>query len=480
VTFTATVQDDVPDNVKRVAVLYAPEGSGDWTLLDLVLDPVSDRWTGAALVDGAVQYTLYALDGAGNVGLSTNKGQFHRTIEAPTPSGIAVAVAGTAASGGWLFDATVTITGPENVLITYKVDNGPAAQYTGPFSVSGTGIHIVSAIGTDGSSGGAIVPLDNADPTVSLVAPFDGVTYLRGEQVQADYLCLDAGSGVDSCSGPVAPSDLIDTSTPGVNEFMVDVTDVAGNVSSSATYYFIVCATDEDCDGVASVSDNCPLDPNPLQENFDAGPLDNGPGTVGDDETVPNEDHIGDTCDDDDDNDGILDFDDVNPLMSVEACGILAGSSDGHAMPDGGDNSYSDGDPSSWDTDGDGVRDGAECVVGTDPRMPTLSDRNACIAATGLSDSDHDGLLDDWEFCGWGTDPLQPNTDGDDLGDCVEVMDVNGNGVVTHADAVLVRQDVFGVSIGDRASMDINRSAVLTNADAAFIQQAVFGLVVCL
>ena len=61
-------------------------------------------------------------------------------------------------------------------------------------------------------------------------------------------------------------------------------------------------------------------------------------------------------------------------------------------------------------------------------------------------------------------------------GDCLEVMDVNGNGVATNADAVAVKQAVFSVIIGDLAAMDINGNGVITNADAVFIQQAVFNV----
>ena len=131
--------------MKRVIVLYKPEQSGQWPLLDLVLDPVSQRWTGAAAFTGSVQYTLYALDTSGNVALSTNKGEYHQTIAAPIQSGVAVSRVGTVGGSGWFLDATVTVTGPIGTQVTVKVDNGPAQLYTGSFAVIGTGIHIVTA-----------------------------------------------------------------------------------------------------------------------------------------------------------------------------------------------------------------------------------------------------------------------------------------------------------------------------------------------
>jgi hypothetical protein len=61
-------------------------------------------------------------------------------------------------------------------------------------------------------------------------------------------------------------------------------------------------------------------------------------------------------------------------------------------------------------------------------------------------------------------------------GDCLEVMDVNGNGAVSNADAVVVKQAAFSMIIGDLWAIDINGNGVITNADAVFIQQAVFDL----
>jgi hypothetical protein len=55
-------------------------------------------------------------------------------------------------------------------------------------------------------------------------------------------------------------------------------------------------------------------------------------------------------------------------------------------------------------------------------------------------------------------------------------MDTNGNGVVTNADALAVKQAVFGVVVGDLAAMDINGNGVLTNGDAMFILHALFDM----
>jgi hypothetical protein len=245
---------------------------------------------------------------------------------------------------------------------------------------------------------------------------------------------------------------------------------------------------DSDCDGVLDGGDNCASVHNATQANSDSGPtppagnvgfISNGSGVPGDDLSVPNGDALGDACDDDDDNDGLPDADDSEPLGATGICAAFAGSSSGHAAPTGGDVGYSDGTPPSWDTDGDAVPDARECIVGTNPRVGDGAHRGMCAATTGAGDADGDGLQDVWEVCGWGTSASNTNGDGDGLGDCVEVMDVNGSGVGNNNDAVLVKQHFFGIIVGDRAAMDINRSATVNNNDAVLIQQAFFGVNPC-
>ena len=84
-------------------------------------------------------------------------------------------------------------------------------------------------------------------------------------------------------------------------------------------------APDTDADGVTDSADNCPADPNPLQENNDF-------------------DAWGDVCDSDDDNDGVSDVDEMN--------------FDG----DPAYNPATDTDPFNADSDGDNYPDGSDPV----------------------------------------------------------------------------------------------------------------------
>lgn len=242
---------------------------------------------------------------------------------------------------------------------------------------------------------------------------------------------------------------------------------------------------DDDGDSVWDGVDNCPTAANGDQLNSDSGPSppkgflgdvggwSNGPDAPGDDATVANGDHIGDVCDPDNDNDGRLDADELagagcgGVLTAVSTDNIYGGIT---SPPPGG---------TSWDADGDTVPDGVECALGTNPTVGAAADRAACSASltNPNGDDDADGLFNVWEKCKWGTNPALDftNTDGDALGDCKEVMDVNGNGIVNASDGILVLQAVLGTSIGDLAAMDINANGIVTASDRTVILQKVFG-----
>jgi gliding motility-associated-like protein len=83
-------------------------------------------------------------------------------------------------------------------------------------------------------------------------------------------------------------------------------------------------------------------------------------------------------------------------------------------------------DPLNPDTDGDGVLDGTEVADGTDANNPCdlliVSQTVTPSAAWGALDCDNDGLTNDQELLG-GTDPLNPDTDGDGVLDGTEVAD---------------------------------------------------------
>jgi hypothetical protein len=254
------------------------------------------------------------------------------------------------------------------------------------------------------------------------------------------------------------------------------------------------CAVDTDEDGIDDGPDNCGTVPNPDQLNADSGPpppaseagaIGNGPGVPGDDATVPNGDELGDACDPDTDNDSLDDVDDGALLSNCVPIGQVAN----HPSPTAGDITYNDNDDlvmlgagdngPSWDTDGDAVRDGVECTLGLNPRIAAPGDRTSCnVFAGGTADDDGDSMDNQAEVCKWGTSPDDQDSDDDSMGDCREIMDVNGNKLTNNNDAVIVLSATFGV-IGMDGGFDINGNSLVNSVDAVLIQQAFFGVVPC-
>ncbi|MDI6856794.1 MAG: dockerin type I domain-containing protein [Dehalococcoidia bacterium] len=230
--------------------------------------------------------------------------------------------------------------------------------------------------------------------------------------------------------------------------------------------------TDWDGDGVADGADNCPYVYNPAQTNTDAETIDNGPVVVGDDVTAPYGDALGDACDDDDDNDWLLDSGEV-----------AAGT-----------------DPLDQDTDGDRVLDGAEVLLGSDPLDPGSrpsctgivdadkdclpADVEALFGSSDVArDSDADGITDSVEVKGWGTSPVAGDSDGDACDDDKEIADVNGDAVANSLDYVRVAQRVFGVQDDDpddgnpvpdpdmqvSPAFDVNKDGVMSSLDSTLV-----------
>jgi hypothetical protein len=140
-----------------------------------------------------------------------------------------------------------------------------------------------------------------------------------------------------------------------------------------------------------------------------------------------------------------------------------------------------DDDPPAWDSDGDAVRDGAECALGTDPTNP--ADRPTVAQCGGSGDTDTDGLLDVWETCKWGTDPSVIDSDSDGTGDCKEAADVDGNGVldfvsdvISYAKAALLPAGCGAGQYGKDGDFDLNKDGVVDFVGDA-IQEAKFALI---
>jgi len=234
--------------------------------------------------------------------------------------------------------------------------------------------------------------------------------------------------------------------------------------------------TDLDADAVLNWLDSCPTVSNGGQQNAD-NEIDNGPGIATADGSVPNAvaDTEGDACetDGDADNDGLPDSQDTEPLGSTGICAAFAGASGSHPHPAGGDITNDDNangtaappmgtdaadNGPSWDTDNDGVLDGVECQLGTNPRdrfsKPTVAQ------CGGTADADGDGLKAWTEKCRWGTSDSSADSDGDGVKDCVEANDTNGDGAQNSTDSSNSAAAANG-TIGKTADFDLDGNGLV-------------------
>jgi hypothetical protein len=161
------------------------------------------------------------------------------------------------------------------------------------------------------------------------------------------------------------------------------------------------------------------------------------------DDSVPNGDADVDACDTDDDNDGIADGSDPQPGGDV----TYDDDNDGNPAMGclGGTDTDAGEDGPSWDADCDGRRDGISGAT--------------CASLSASTDGDGDRVPERAEVCNWGTSDGDTDSDGDGLTDCLEIVDVNGDGMkaflsdlIPYAKAV----QLPGASFGKDGDFDYN------------------------
>jgi Thrombospondin type 3 repeat len=152
-----------------------------------------------------------------------------------------------------------------------------------------------------------------------------------------------AASGVPSSIAPGATASFTVTFTPGALSTRGAVMNIASNDADENPFNFPVTGVgttpDRDGDGIPDDVDNAPDIFNPGQADYD-------------------HDGVGDVADPDDDNDGVADGQDANPLDPNS-------DSDGDGLTDLFETT-SGLNPLNRDTDGDGVGDATDAF----PRMP--------------------------------------------------------------------------------------------------------------
>ena len=239
----------------------------------------------------------------------------------------------------------------------------------------------------------------DSDGCIRVINDTDGDGLLDDEDPDDDNDGLSDKEEEKIGSDPLLP----DTDSDGLND--LEESETGTNPTKA----------DTDGDTYNDTDDLFPLDPEEFKDN--------------------DKDGIGDNGDEDDDNDGSLDFDEK-----------IYGT-----------------DPLKPDTDGDGLTDGQENVLGTDPKDQDTDDDGLLdgndpfpFDPFEIADLDRDGIPDDIDDdddgdnvkdaveIGLGTDPRNPDTDGDGLNDGSELLrNTNPKNADTDKDGTIDPDDHF-------------------------------------
>jgi NHL repeat len=206
-SFTVRTADSGdPTRVKRVFVLAIPANqsgaSVSWLGVDLSLT-APGTWTGGITIAPStpgVEFIVQVVDAAGNIGVSSNKGALYQDQPPSTPSPDAPVVTvdpASPASGWFAAQATVTVTDPHNLTLSYSIDRGPETAYVTPFAVSGAGAHQVVARNSAGRATTARVSIDNTAPTTQCATP---APTWSGANVSVSCVATDDGIGLANAS----------------------------------------------------------------------------------------------------------------------------------------------------------------------------------------------------------------------------------------------------------------------------------------
>ncbi|XP_050537830.1 cartilage oligomeric matrix protein [Daktulosphaira vitifoliae] len=211
-----------------------------------------------------------------------------------------------------------------------------------------------------------------------------------------------------------------------------------------------VCDSDADNDGIPNTPDNCPLVSNPDQLDSDQDGADKKGDACDNCPTIPNidqcdtdHDGIGDACDSDIDNDGVLNLIDNCPKSPNPD----QKDSDGDGLGDVCDNCPYMANPAQTDTDKDLIGDACDSDI----------------------DKDKDGIQDSVDNCPKIANPDQLDTDADGKGDECD-LDCDNDGISNRLDnCVLVynpdQRDSNGDGRGDACQGDFDRDNVPDHLD---------------
>jgi hypothetical protein len=224
---------------------------------------------------------------------------------------------------------------------------------------------------------------------------------------------------------------------------------------------------DTDGDGVDDGPDVCPFIPDVAQLHSDSHilPLPSPP-TNNADWTQPFGDDSGDACD----IDGDRDNDGLSDTQEAAGCGFGPTS------------------PTNRDSDGDLFIDSAECSLNKNPNL--ITDKPLMSACGTSGDADGDGINNQTEFCKYGTNPNNPNSDrgnfniaDDGCNDGAEAANQDKNFFVNVIDLQIVAGQAGGTyplpGAPKKLNADYNKNGSVDVIDLGGVAQRHTGSVAC-
>jgi hypothetical protein len=234
-----------------------------------------------------------------------------------------------------------------------------------------------------------------------------------------------------------------------------------------------LCDTDDDNDGVLDGPDNCSLVANISQDNSDADghgdACDNCPLADNEDQQDTDFDGVGDVCDVDDDDDGISDVSDNCPTVVNANQNNYDGDDLGDLCDPDADN---DGLLNTEETNTDWLDEDSDDDGYNDYEEIWHNGQSGYQfifnkdTNPNNADTDNDGLIDGDEVYLFGYDALDADSDGDGVADGDE--DFDGDGLANVADPLPLD---FNFQDGD-----MNGSTTVNAADVLIVQRIALGL----